>query len=127
MSDRVLFTDRREELLEEGYDTSDQSDRNAMSRFRKSNRTALNELIEVAESPYIDNKEIFAPDDVFRLLRALLTPKQRDIEGDEYTFHITEDNYTNEFQGFSDRLEKQMSKLILDDPVKWIEDDQSGD
>ena len=40
---------------------------------------ALGELIEVAASPEIDNTEIFEPNDLARLIDALMVPKSKTI------------------------------------------------
>lgn len=111
MADRVILTDRRKELLREGYDPSEQTERNAMSRFRKSTRTALTEMIEIAESPHVDHTEFFDPDDVFRLLRALLMPSHElDQMGGG---PISRDDYSDEFTPYHDRLRMQLAKLAL--------------
>lgn len=113
MSDRVLLNDKRESVLNAEYDGSDAALRNQKSRLRSSSRTALKELIEVAQSHEIDNTEVFDPDDVFRLLRALLTPRQEDLEPDEFVNIVSEEEYTDRFRAYSDRLQMQLAKLAL--------------
>lgn len=114
MPEKVFITESRRDVLEgNADDLTEQSLRNAKSRIRVRSRMALEELIEVAESPEIDQTTVFDPDDVFRLLRALLQPDPdhttTDIGG-----LIEEDDYTDEFRAYSDRLQAQMSKLVLD-------------
>jgi hypothetical protein len=119
MPDRVILTEKREELLTGRYDGSDAARRNQKSRLRKSAQTALEELTMIAQSPHIDHSEVFDPDDVFQLLRALLAPDQEhleagDLTNDDFTHIVTRDKYTDEFAAYSDRLQLQMSKLILE-------------
>jgi len=74
MADRALLTDKREKVLNGEYEGKDAALRNQKSRLRDSARTALNELIAVAASPEIENSEVFAPNNVARLIDALMVP-----------------------------------------------------
>lgn len=112
MPDRVLLNDKRESVLNAEYSGSDAALRNQKSRLRSSSRTALNELIEVAESPEIDNTEVFDPDDVFRLLRALLAPRQEDLEPDEFVTIVTPEKYGDDFVAYADSLYVQIDKVM---------------
>ncbi|MFD1551173.1 hypothetical protein [Putridiphycobacter roseus] len=122
--DRVLMTDRREKLLIEGYNPSNNAERAAMSRLKNSSETALWELTKIAESPEVDHTDVFDPDQVFRFLRALLNPNLNEdhIDTDSPLLAepgggaVTEDDYSDEFRAYSDRLQMQMTKLILDEP-----------
>lgn len=115
MTDRVLLTEQRENVLAGEYDGSDAALRNQKSRLRKSSQTALQELTQVAESQHIDHTEVFDPGDVFRLLRALLTP----VYPDHYADHedrsglMHEKETTDEWTAYGSRLQVQMAKLIL--------------
>jgi hypothetical protein len=82
MSKRVLMTDAREEVLDGSYTGKETALRNQKSRLRASSRTALEELIQVAESRQIDNTEIFTPEQIYRLLDTLLTG-QGGVIGDD--------------------------------------------
>jgi len=75
MSDRVLLTEKREQVLNGEYEGSNDALRNQKSRLRQSARTALDELIQVAASPEIENAEVFEPNEVARLLDALMVPR----------------------------------------------------
>lgn len=74
MSDRVFLTDTRRSVLEGDYEGKDNYRRAHETRIRKKTRIALNELIEVAESPQIRNEDVFDPADVRTLLEAILGP-----------------------------------------------------
>lgn len=120
MVDKVFLTDERRDVLEgNADDLAEQSLRNAKSRIRIRARLALEELTEVAESKELDQTEVFDPDDVFRLLRALKQPMNPEhLEGADETQGglIGPEDYTHEFRAYSDRLDAQMSKLVLDTP-----------
>jgi len=64
---------------------------------------ALHELTEVAQSPEIDNTDVFDPDDVFWFLSALLTPDE---------FVPPTEKPPEDFQEYRDRLHVQMDKLL---------------
>jgi len=120
MVEKAFLTDSRRNVLEgNADDLTEQSLRNAKSRIRVRARLALTELIEVANSDEIDQTEVFDPDDIFRLLSALLRSMNPEhIEGaDEMVGGlIGQDDYTDEFRAYSDRLQAQMSKLVLEPP-----------
>jgi hypothetical protein len=74
MTDRVFLTEKRRDVLNGEYEGSPDALRNQKSRLRKSARTALEELIAVANSEEIENGEVFHPNDLARLVHALMTP-----------------------------------------------------
>jgi len=115
--DNVFLTDTRREVLKGEYDGSPNNQRSHKSNIRKRADLALEELIEVAESDELDHTDFIDPDDVFRLLQALLIPDRHHIDRDEFTPTPTEDQYTDEFRAYRDRLQKQMGKLILEDDL----------
>jgi hypothetical protein len=112
VTDRVLLNDKRESVLDGQYDGSDAALRNQKSRLRRSSQTALKELVGVAESNQIDNTEVFDPNEVFRLLRALLAPRQEDLEPDEFVTVVSPDKYGGEFVAYADALYVQMDKVM---------------
>ncbi|MCD2205322.1 hypothetical protein [Halobacterium sp. KA-6] len=118
MTDRVLLTEQRENVLNGEYDGSDAALRNQKSRLRKSSQTALQELTQVAESQHIDHTDVFDPDDVFRLLRALLTPVYPDHYADHEDFGglTHEKDMTDEWNAYASRLQVQLAKLVLEEP-----------
>lgn len=115
MADRVMLTDQREKVLNGEYDGSDAALRKQKSRLRQSAQTTLDELTEIAQSPHIDTREVFEPDQIFLLLRAILTP-------DEYTGpvypptesaeHATEE--AKEWVNYHNQLYVQLDKLLAD-------------
>lgn len=104
MVEKIFLTDSRRDVLEgNANDLTEQSLRNAKSRIRVRSRLALEELTEVAESPEIENREVFDPDDVFLFLRALLLP-------DEYV--PIDGEPPEDYQEYRDRLHVQLDKLL---------------
>lgn len=108
----VFLTDERRTVLSGEYDGADSTERAHRSNIRARSRTALDELIEVAASPEIDNSEVFDPDQVFRLLRALLTPRQEDLDDDEFVNFVTSEKYGDDFIGYADRLYVNMDRVM---------------
>ena len=108
----VFLTDERRAVLSGEYDGADSTERAHRSNIRARSRTALDELIEVAQSPKIDNADIFDPDQVFLLLRALLTPRQEDLDDDEFVNFVTPEKYGEDFTAYADRLYVQMDKVM---------------
>lgn len=74
MTDRVFLTEKREQLLNGEYEGSPENLRAAKYRLRKSCRTALRELIAVAESEEIESADVFEPNDLARLIDYLMVP-----------------------------------------------------
>lgn len=73
----VFLTEKRRKLLQgDRDDLTEQSTINEKSRVRTRARLAVDELIEVAESDEIENSTVFDPEDVERLLRAILGPEK---------------------------------------------------
>lgn len=122
--DRVLMTDRRRDLILFGYSPSNPADRSAMSRLRTSSETALWELTKIAKSTEIDQTEVFDPEQVAALIRALLDPNPRGEHVDVDTAllerdgpnEFVRDDFTDEFETYHDRLKLELSKIVLDEP-----------
>lgn len=128
MAENAFLTDRRREFLEGDYDLDTSADRHLKRRLENSANLALSELIEVAESPYIDNTEVFDPETVNRLITALLIPDLNQYEGgglvgpnvdpdDPATVDLSE-----EFQHYRDRL-----YVVLDEPMHVYRDNRFPD
>lgn len=111
--DHTFLTESRREILNGESDWEDSSVAVEKSRIKNRAETALNELIEVAKSPEIDHTDVFEEDTVFRLLRSLMLPTHRMDEIG--TGLIDRDDYPDDFQQYSDRLQTQMAKLVLED------------
>ncbi len=78
----VFLTDKRTDVLNREYEGSESVRRTHESRIRQRAQTAISELIEVADSPVIDNSDVFEPVDVGRLLAAILNdPSQMPAAG----------------------------------------------
>lgn len=80
MVERVFLTDERRKVLAGDYEGPDATKRSHKSRIRSRARLALEELTEVAESPVIDSRDVFDPEDVRKLLQAIMLPDRRHIE-----------------------------------------------
>lgn len=64
----VILTDNRRDVLNGESDWSDDSIINEKSRIRSRSATALDELIEVAQSSEIENRSVFDPEKIGTLL-----------------------------------------------------------
>jgi hypothetical protein len=120
----VFLTDERRDVLNFDYDGADSTERAHRTNIRARAHTALQELIEVAESPAINHakemqstgEHVFPPEDVRRLLVALLTPNYQNLEPgdddpDDFVTFVSEEKYTDEFARFSDQLQKELAQL----------------
>lgn len=82
MVDKVFLTDERRAILNgEADHLTDESLRTGKYRIRRRARTALSELVDVAESPEIDNTDIFEPEEIQELLLRLLLVGPQEGEG----------------------------------------------
>jgi hypothetical protein len=130
MTDRVLLNEKREDLISGGYDSDDPTERNRKSRLKQSADVAFDELIEVARSPVIDSREVFEPDDVARLLRALLMPSPKHTSGGGLVFpnndadidDATVADIDDDYQRYMDRL-----YVVLDEPMHVYRDSRFPD
>ena len=68
----VILTDNRRDVLAGESDWSDDAIINEKTRIRKRSRTALGELIEVAQSSEIENRSVFDPEQIGTLLYWIL-------------------------------------------------------
>lgn len=68
----VFLTDQRRDVLTGDYDGAANTERTHQSRIRSRARSALAELIEVAESDAIENESVFDPDQLRYLLTAIM-------------------------------------------------------
>lgn len=115
----AFLTDRRREFLEGDYDLEDSADRQLKRRTKNDAIDALDELIEVARSPHLDNSEIFDPGHIEQLITALYTGGDfepfRTFDGDrtEYSEHIA---YQLSLHNRLGRLNSEFSNLAHGDP-----------
>lgn len=127
--DNAFLTDSRREVLDGTTDWEQSSVRVEKSRIKKRAQVALDELIEVAESHEIDHTRAFDPDDVFRLLQALLLPNHRhhieniglvDDPDKEHADDLPDDAYaehTGDFENYRNALQLQLAKLALENQI----------
>jgi hypothetical protein len=117
-TDRVFLTPERQAVLERDYDGADNTKRTHKSRIRSRSETALEELIQVAESPAIDTRKVFDQGDVFRLLRAIMFPDPMHIDGggligpdlDEDRPEVA--SVDDDYWAYTDRLYVQLDKIM---------------
>jgi len=113
MVKRVFLTETRRDVLNGEFEGPDATKRSHKSRIRTRARMALQELIEVAASPEIDNADIFEPDDVTDLTEALIFNGRRGItplwnwEGEAEEF----------YQEYA--YQRQLSRLLYHQMKGW--------
>jgi len=95
MTDAFL-TDERRAVLNGEYDGAANTERTHKSRIRARSRQAIEELIEVAQSPEIDNGDVFDPDDLARLVDALMAPREATITP-RWNYGGTPDEFRDEY------------------------------
>lgn len=71
-----ILTERRREVLEGDYTGNESTRESHRSNIRASSKEGLAELIAVAESEEIDNEDVFEPEVVEQLLRAIIGPRE---------------------------------------------------
>lgn len=71
MVENVFLTDSRREVLRGEYDGAESTEKSKKSHIRTQSKMALDELIEVAHSPEIDNSDVFDPEKLHILIRTL--------------------------------------------------------
>lgn len=96
MSDRVFLTETRRDVLAGDADLAESTIRSHKSRIRSRARTALAELIEVAESEEIENADVFEPQQLARLVAEIVSP-QGDITP-RWNFDGTDAEYSEQYQ-----------------------------
>jgi hypothetical protein len=78
----TFLTESRREVLAGEWDGEPSTERSKKSQIRTRARAAVGELIEVAQSPEIENADVFEPEEVGRLLAAILNdPNQMPTAG----------------------------------------------
>jgi hypothetical protein len=128
MSDRVILTEKREQLLTGRYEGKDVARRNQKSRLRKSAQTAIQELTMIARSPHIDNTEVFDADDMGQLLEAILRPDQQHLEPgeadpDDFTMFVSPEKYTDEFENHHNAHLARLGRIVAREQVFQAENE----
>lgn len=98
MDKQSFLTADQREILNGSADLSDQSLDEKKARIREQAHHAVRELTAVAESTEIDNSDVFRPDELARLIHAIMRPSdglppRESFDGDEeyseqYSFQI---------------------------------------
>jgi len=83
----AFLTEKRRAVLEGRFEGSDGVERTHKSRIRARSRSALSELLEVAASPEVDNADVFDPELIHALLRALMMGSGG-LRGDDVPEHL---------------------------------------
>lgn len=73
--ENLFLTEARRAVLDGTTDREGNSLAVEKSRIRERARLAVEELIAVAASPEIENSDVFEPNDLARLIDALMVPK----------------------------------------------------
>jgi hypothetical protein len=119
MGDRVLLTDERRDVLAGEYEGSGAALRNQKSRIRQSGDTALRELIEIADSPHVDQMEVFDQKLVAELVHTLVKPN--------WEHHYTEaepgpgqhgstKERTDEWRAYRSGLLLALAEVVINEP-----------
>lgn len=119
----IFLTDTRRTVLEtpDQLDYTDQSLRVEKSRIKSRSRDAVDELIEVAQSPHIDNTDWMNPEKLATLIHALLVPDHGHIEGgglavdprDEQDENLPIAEYSDTYEDFRRRV-----YVAIDGPLR---------
>lgn len=104
----VFLTEQRRAVLEgdysEKFDGGDSTERTHHTRIRQRTTTALDELIEVAESRPIHNPDVFDPQTLDKLVKTLLTMPDHLDEDDP----DDQDAITN-YRAYRDQLKQNLA------------------
>lgn len=124
--DNVFLTDNRRLYLDGEYEGSESASYTIKSRLKRRSEITLHELIEVANSPEIDNSDVFDPDDVAMFLWALMTDSaQQDTVG---LVQPTEsDGYSDELAAYRRNIIGAVSPLIVNELLQQSDVDLNQD
>lgn len=110
----TFLTDSRRAVLDGEYDGAENTERTHRSRIRSRGQTAIEELTEVAQSPEIDNADVFDPAAVGRLLFWILNDphKLTDVEtGGLISAADLPDSYTEYRNSVYVEVDQQLRKF----------------
>jgi hypothetical protein len=68
----AILTDKRRQVLRGKHKAENSTIRSHKSKIRQAGRDGIQDLIEIAESDEIDNEDVFDPEAIDRLLRAIV-------------------------------------------------------
>jgi len=120
MTDSVILTEQRKKLLNGDYEGSEDAQRKQEWRLRKSSETAFHELIKIAESPHIDTRDIFDPDDVLLFLGAVMEP-----DGYGFTVNAPHEEVSAEDTAFQHQMYLRLQHLLDDYRERTLNIEQS--
>jgi hypothetical protein len=72
MTENLFLTENRRNVLDGSTDWAENSVTTEKSRIRNRAKTALDELTEIAQSPEIENRSVFDPEEIGTLLYWIL-------------------------------------------------------
>lgn len=120
--DNVFLTDTRREVLNGEYEGSDSNRRTHKSNIKKRAKIALAELISVAQSPVIENGDIFKIRQILELYESILWDGGRlqpyqDFEGSrkEYRYCFGHQTGLNQHM---DNTAQNYQRLLHQDPFQ---------
>lgn len=101
MGDYAFLSPRRREIVDGAtpteMDISEGTYRNHRADVKRKAQQALSELIAVAESDTIDSADVFEPNDVARLIAAILSPPGEHITP-RWNFDGTDAEYREKYE-----------------------------
>jgi hypothetical protein len=115
----AFLTDERAAVLAGNYEGNEAVERTHKSRIRQRARSALDELILVAQSDEIENADVFEPDKVGTLIHWLLRdPSQLEAEG-------LLEGFTEDQKEYRTKVHSEVAQEIMkiDHPEKGRFDD----
>ena len=101
-SPKAFLTETRKGVLDGDWEGSDSTHRSHKSDIRQKSKAAIEELIEVAESREIDNKQVFDPEQIRHLLVAIAQPGG-----------LVEDEYEHASEEFRNELYFEVNRFLL--------------
>lgn len=124
----TFLTDERRAVLTGDYDGSESVERTHKSRIRQRARSAISELIEVAQSPEIENSEVFSPSQIGTLLFWIMhdPAETTSPSGGLLGLGIHEDTeYSDEFEQYRRAVHSEVGQEIMkiDHPERGRFDD----
>jgi len=119
--DNIFLTDNRRDVLIGNSDWSQPAVSNERSRIKNRASLALDELIDVAGSPEIDNADVFDVQQVYTLISILTNGTGGLVyeteEARQKALESTDDNRTISWDpdpDYANELESRLAKLLIE-------------
>lgn len=125
----AFLTDERRAVLTGDYEGSESVERTHKSRIRRRARSAISELIEVAQSPVIENSEVFDPSEIGTLLFWIMHDTSQTtgggLIGEIEDESLPTVDYTDEFEQYRRAVHSEVAQEIMkiDHPERGRFDD----